>query len=124
VTDEIEAGREFLHCLNNYRPVRAACWLRRADGGGRDLYVALDGLTVGNTREAYVEVLHIVRELKDRYFDPSWVSLIRLDEPLARSLLEFYRQYPGPTPTRPRRPMLGGIEVDEVYIYPPIAARA
>jgi hypothetical protein len=63
--DEIDAGTEFLKRLNAYRPVKAACWLRKSEDEERYLYVALDGLTVENSDSAYREVLRITAEMKD-----------------------------------------------------------
>ena len=117
VRDEIEAGEEFIKKMNDYRPVKAACWLRSSDDEERYLHVARDGLTARNAGLAYVEVLRIEGELKDHYLDPFRIKLIGTDDPLARAVVEVYRRYPGRSSSQFHAPVLGGVPVAEVYIY-------
>jgi hypothetical protein len=123
VTDEIDAGTEFLKRLNAYQPVKAACWLRKSEDEERYLYVALDGLTAANTDLAYGQVLHITREMKDQYIDPFRVKVISPDHCVAKAILDIYRRYPGRIPTRYDGRTFAGMAVAEVYIYPEIEAR-
>jgi hypothetical protein len=118
VTDEIDAGAEFLKRLNTYQPVQAACWLRAAESEERYLYVALDGLTVANSDIAYREVLRIAGEMKDHYIDPFRVKLIDTEHPVAKAVMEIYRRYPGRIPTRFTGRVFAGMAVAEVYVYP------
>jgi hypothetical protein len=124
VTDEIDAGAEFLQRLHASRPVTAACWLREADDEERYLYAAIDGLTVDNSGAAYVEVLRIANAMKDHYIDPFRVKLIGPDHPVAQAVRDVYLRYPGRIPTRfPGRVFAGGTAA-EVYIYPPVGGPA
>ena len=123
VMDEIDAGAEFLKRLNAYRPVKAACWLRKSEDEERYLYAALDGLTTENTDLAYSQVLHITQEMKDQYMDPFRVKLISPDHRIAKAILDIYRQYPGRIPTRYDGRAFAGKSVTEVYIYPQIQAK-
>ena len=120
--DEIEAGKEFLQQLHAYQPVKAACWLRSEDGGGRYLYVALDGLRDDNTDAAYTEVRRIGLAMKDHDFDRFRVRLIRTTDPIAKAVMDIYRRFPGRNPTHFSGPSLGNIPVAEVYIYPTLWA--
>ena len=120
VTDEIDAGREFLLRLDAYAPVVAACWMRGAENEERYLYAALDGLTVDNSDIAYGEVLRIVGQMKDRYLDPFRVKLIGPDHPVAKAILDVYRRYPAPIPTNFGGRVFGSRAAAEVYIYPPL----
>ncbi len=115
---EIDAGEEFIKRLSAYQPVRAACWLRPTEDSERYLYVALEGLTDENIDAGYKEVLRVTREMKDHYIDPFRVRLIRTDHPVAKAILDIYRRFPGPVPTRPGGSSLGGMPVTEAYIYP------
>lgn len=121
VIDEIDAGREFLKRLNAYRPVIAACWLRKDENEERYLYAALEGLTFEKTSDAYNEVLRITKEMTDLYLDPFRVKLVGEDDPVARAVRETYRRYPGRMPTRLNDRIFTGMSVTEVYIYPPLA---
>jgi hypothetical protein len=123
VSDEIDAGAEFIRRLHGYRPVKAAFWLRRAEEGERYLHVALDGLTEHNINDAYVEVLRITQAMKDHYIDPFRVNLVTLDDPVVRAVLDIYRRFPGRVPPRYHGPVLGDVAVAEVYIYPQPAAK-
>jgi hypothetical protein len=121
--DEIDAGAEFLRRLNAYRPVKAACWLRKSEDEERYLYVALDGLTAENTDAAYIQVLRITREMKDQYIDPFRVKLVSPDHRVAKAILDIYRHYAGRIPTRYNGRVFAGTAVTEVYIYPEMEAK-
>ena len=120
VIDEIIAGKEFVKRLNSYQPVKAAYWLRDAEGGERYLFVALDGLTTENSDVAYREVLRITNEMKDHYIDPFRVKLVNPDERVARAVQDIYHRFPGRKPPSTAGPVLGGTAVADVYIYPPL----
>ncbi len=121
--NEIDAGSEFLRRLNQFRHVRAAYWLRGAEDGERYLHVALEGLTDQNIDVAYGEVLRIASEMKDHYIDPFPVKILRVEEPVVQAVVDIYRRFPGRIPTRFNGPVLGGVPVAEVYIYPQFAAK-
>jgi hypothetical protein len=124
VIDEIDAGTEFLKRLNAYRPVKAACWLRKSEDEERYLYVALDGLTVENTGIAYSEILRITREMKGLFLDPFRVKLISPDHPIGQAILDVYRRYPGPISTSYNGRVFASMSVAEVYIYPVIEPKS
>ncbi len=122
VTDEIEAGAEFLKHLHAYRPVKAACWLRGEENEERYLYVALEGLTEDNVDIAYGEVLRSTQGMQHHFMDPFRVKLIRTDNPVARAVLDIYRRYPGRIPPRSNGGVFAGKAVTEAYVYPEIRA--
>ena len=122
VMDEIAAGKEFLKQLDAYQPVKAACWLRSDEGGGRYLYVALDGLTEEKKDAAYGEVGRIARAMTDHDIDYFRVRLIGTTDPIAKAVMDIYRRFPGRNPTRFAGSALGNIPLAEVYIYPPVPA--
>lgn len=120
VSDEIDAGREFLKKLNDFRPVLGACWLLEDESETRYLFIALDGLTVENTGEAYSEVLRISQEMTDHYIDPFRVKLIGCDHPVTKALLEFYQRYKGRARIRVDGQIFAGRSFADLYIYPPL----
>ena len=123
VMDEIAAGEAFIKRLNDHAPVKAACWLRSDEGGERYLYVALDGLNENNTDIAYGEVIRVTQEMKDHYVDPFRVKLVSMNDPIAGAIVDIYRRFPGRVPPRFNGPVLGGVGVAEVYIYPQLPAK-
>lgn len=123
VTDEIDAGAEFLERIDAWRPVKAACWLRRSEDEERYLYVALDGLTDENTDIAYSEVLRIAGEMRGRFIDPFRVKVIPPEHPVAKEVAAIYSRFPGRIPTRFSGRVFAGGAVSEAYIYPELPAR-
>jgi hypothetical protein len=118
VRDEIDAGAEFVRRFGRYAPVAAAFWLRAADKLGRYLYIASDQFTDRNTPAAYTEVARVIREMGDPNLDPFRVKVVRMDNPVVRSVMEIYQQYKGRPPARYEATSLGDVAVDDLYIYP------
>lgn len=52
------------------------------------------------------------------WFSLTDLKLVGSADPLAAGIVELNRKYPGRGPTRTRRPQLGGLPIDEAYIYP------
>jgi len=122
--DEISAGEAFIRRLHDYTPVKAAWWMRNAEGGYRYLYVAIDGLNENNFDLVYGEVRRITREMKDDYYiDPFRVNVVSTNDPVAKAIMDVYRRFPGRIPPRFVGRVLGGVAVAEVYIYPQLPAR-
>lgn len=122
VVDEVEAGKAFIERLHDYAPVAAAWWMRDEEGGPRFLYVAIDGLQPGISGPAYEKVRRVTQEMRDRYIDPFRVKVVGIYDPVAKAVLDLYRRFPGRTPRFEGR-TLGGVGVDEVYIYPQPGAK-
>lgn len=120
VTEEIDAGTEFLQLLNDLQPVRAACWLRAEEHEERYLYVALDGLSTDNMDVAYADVLQATGAMKQHYMDPFRVKLIRTSDPIAKAVMDIYKSFPGRIPTRFGGRVFAGMAFSEVYMYPPL----
>jgi hypothetical protein len=121
--DEIEAGTEFLKRLNAFRPVKAACWLRKSEDEERYLYAALEGLTTDNTDIVYGEVRRITGEMKDHYIDPFRVKVISPEHRVAKAIAEVYHRFPGRIPPRFNGRVFAGMPVAEIYIYPEVQAK-
>ena len=119
VTEDVDAGTEFLRQLHVYQPVRAACWLREPDEECY-LYVALEGLTDDNSDIAYGEVLRVTQGMKDHFIDPFRVKLISTSSPVAKAVMDIYGRFPGRIPSRINGRVFAGNAVEEVYIYPEV----
>jgi hypothetical protein len=118
VSEQIDAGARFLGEFQKYAPVQAAFWLKDSEEGGWSLYVASDRISDENTDTGYGEVLRIAGRLEEPWFDPFQVKLIGTNDPLAQAVLDMHRRYPGKMPTRFHGKALGGVNVEEGYIYP------
>jgi hypothetical protein len=120
VTEQVEAGAEFVRRFSRFAPIQAAFWLNPSEGGRWRLYLVSDQATAENIRTGYLAVFRLLDEMNTLYPEWNQVRLLRTDEPLARAVLDLYRRYPTlPWPHRYRGPGLGDIGVEEAYIYPP-----
>jgi hypothetical protein len=117
VTEQIDAGAKFLGELERKIPVAAAFWLK-APEESRYLYVVWDPLDDKDLDVAYGEVLQIANQMRNPYFDPFRVKLIKPSHALAKAALENLRRFPGRMATRLHRTNFGGVGVDEANIYP------
>ena len=122
VTEQIEAAARFLGEMGKYVPVRVAFWLKESDEDRWKLYVASDQIRQDNIDVAYGEVLRIAGRMRDPNFDPFQVKIVTPGDPYARSAMDVRDRYPAAIPTRLRRRPLGGVQVEEAYIYPRTAA--
>jgi hypothetical protein len=118
VTEKTDAGARFLVEFQNQYPVLAAFWLKDSDYRNWNLYIASEQITDDNFDIAYGEVVRIAGEMQDPWFDMFQVKVIGADDRLAKAAVELQRRYPGRSPARLGSGTFGGVEVDEVYVYP------
>ncbi len=118
VTEQINAGARFLAEFGKYVPVQVAFWLRESDEPYWKLHVVSDKITDDNFDVAYGEVLRIHVAMGDPYFDPFEVKLIGSNERLAKAAMDLQKQYSGHIPARLLGKAIGGVAVDELYVYP------
>jgi hypothetical protein len=123
VDEQIEAGSRFLVAFNNYKPLKAAFWLLTYENDRWYLYLASDKIDDSNFDIAYGEVIQIAHKMDEPKIDPFWVKIVFPNDPLMLGVVEIQRSYQSKLPVLYRRPYLGGIGIDEAYIYPmPVAA--
>jgi len=101
--------------------VTAAFWMKSSEDGQRFLYVASSEVDDKGPRAAYNALLATLRLMPDVGVDPFEIKLIGARHPIARAVLDFQRQHPARLPSRYREARLGGVTIDEAYLYPPIA---
>lgn len=118
VIEETEAGAELIRRFQDFMPLEAAFWLNPAEEGKRALYFASPRIDGDQYKLGLGEILRLVREMRTPYIDPFQIRLIGGDDPLAKAAVEINQEYPGPKPMRVRGKNFGGIQVEEVYIYP------
>jgi hypothetical protein len=118
VMPQLDAGARLVNEFDKYAPVRAAFWLKPRDEGEWYLYLASDQIDDSNFDVAYGEVLRLTGKTPTPWLDPLQVKVISADAPLAKAVLAILARYPGKVPTRYQGRELGGVPVEEVYIYP------
>lgn len=118
VSEHIEAGARFLAEFQKYVPIQSAFWFKDDEESTWWLYVASDQITDENFDLAYKEVVRIAGVLQDPWFDLFLVKVIGEDHRLAKSVAELQHRYPGPSPIHLYGKTVGGVTLDEVYVYP------
>jgi hypothetical protein len=124
VNELIETGARFLEEFNKCYPVAVAFWLKSADENRWHLHIASDKIKEGKTQDTYLEVLRITGQMKALYFDPFYVTLRLMDDPIVRFALDFQHRFPGRMATVFNVPTFEGVEVDGMYLYPPLQSVA
>lgn len=118
VTEQIDAGAELVRQFEQYKPVKAAFWLKASEDARPYLYVASDEIDETNFVLAYGEVVRLLNRMRNPYLDFFRVKVIRGDDPLAQAAVEYHQRFPGRMATRIRESSFGGVFADEAYIYP------
>ena len=116
VTDQVEAGSEFLEEFEKSTRIVVAFWLEEREEGRWRLYVASDWVDEGKLHAAYKEVLRVAKSINNSYFDPFRVTLLALREPMAQAALKIYETHSAKIPLRLRGRIFGGVDAEEVYL--------
>src|SRR5205823_7021215 len=82
------------------------------------LYIATPSVEEKGTLEAYRQLTPVLRSLGDDWVTSSDVMLVGEKHPLVRDALDILRRFPHRMPIRSPRSLLGGIAIEEVYVYP------
>ena len=117
VKEEIDAGRELVRRLGNYRPLKAAFWLKASDNPFRYLYFAADRSDFYPDDLSYREVLRVVDEMQDPDIDPYRLKVVAAEHPLVRDAVKIAEQYPAETGRRQGGGPFGDLYTDDLYIY-------
>ncbi|GAC1470560.1 MAG: hypothetical protein NVSMB9_15760 [Isosphaeraceae bacterium] len=118
VISHIDAGAEFLRRFDQSFPVKIAFWLKGSEGGEWYLYIASEAIDGTNFDLGYGEVLRLTGEKPELGIDPFQVRVVSADDPVARAALDVQNRWPGKMPTRYHGPQLGGVGIEDSYIYP------
>lgn len=120
VERKIEAADNLLSYLQaNGFDIAAACWVKE-ESGLWYLYIASRIVDANGASEAYRELSRLLRKNSNPWIDPFEIKLIKTDEPLAKEIQDLHRRYPELFNTRNRLRELGGMNVGEARIYPPV----
>jgi hypothetical protein len=99
--------------------VRAAGWVKPADEDRWSLYVVTPLVDEQGPIGAYREVYRVLRSLEDVRVKDYEVKLVGEGHRIASDLLEAQPQLPFRGAQRSRLTSVGGMPVEEVYVYPP-----
>ena len=124
VKENIEAGAEFLRDLSDDIPVSVACWVKPAESNSQYLYIASDDINDANIRDAYGEVARTYQNSRSPWLDLFQIKLINSSDPIARDAIAYRDRFPTNVGMRYPGTSIGGLGIDEAYIYPPIPALA
>lgn len=122
VTEQIDAGADFVRDFNDYVPVSVAFWVVSAKSDDVCLYVASDDIDDRNFDVAYGEVLRRLSGKRSQWLDPFQIKLLNSSDPIAQDAIRIRDRYPAPLVTRYGGSSLGGASIDGACIYPPITA--
>ena len=118
VSEQIDAGSKLAKEFDkNYKPLQAAFWLKECEVGQWYFYLASEQIDDTNFADAYGEVIRLVGKGPHIWLDPFQVKVTGLDAPVAKEVNAIQQKYPDMLPMRLRDCMLGGVFMDEVYIY-------
>lgn len=124
VENQIDDGQRLLDRLYEEGfAVRAACWAKPAEEDSWSFYISSPVVDETGVTAAYRQVFRVLRSLGGVWVTDSDIKLVGDKHAVTHDLLDMLRRYPGRMPTRSRRPLLGGVPVDEVYVYPLVKAK-
>jgi len=122
VDELIEDGQRLIDSLLGDRiPVRIACWVKPVEEDRWSLFIGTPLIDQKGAAQAYREVYRVLRGLGPTWVTDSDVKLIGESHPITKEILEIRQRFPGKGAARSRRPTLGGIPIEEIYVYPLIA---
>jgi hypothetical protein len=121
VTEQIQAGADFLRDFNDHYPVSVACWLNPAESDNSYLYIASDKIDETNIDVAYGEVLRQLQAERSLGLDPFRVRLLNSSDPIASDAIRIRDRFPARIPTRYDGSSIGGMSIESAYIYPSLS---
>lgn len=118
VDEEIVAATRFLDEFTKSYPVQFAFWLKEGEHHNWTLNIVSEQITDENFDKAYGEVVRIAHALRDPWFKTRQVTVLGVDERLAKAVADLRHRYPTDKPGRFFGETVDGIEAEEIYVYP------
>ena len=123
VENQITDGEQLLDRLTDDGVViRAAYWVKPSEEDRWYLYIATPLVDQTGSATAYRKAFQVYRTLENPWITDSDIKLVGESHPTTKEVCDLLARHPGRTATRSRRPFLGGMPIEEVYIYPPVQA--
>jgi hypothetical protein len=119
VDRQIEDGKSLLGGLvHDGFDVTVAFWVRTSEEGLWFLYIGSTSVRTMSLADAYRVVYGALRRVPNTEIPISNVKIVDADNPVARSAIEVRDRYPARLPARYNGKRLGGMSIEEAYIYP------
>ncbi len=119
VENQIDEGQWLLDQLEKGGiVVRAACWLKPVAEDRWSLYIATPIVDDMGPLGAYRQVTPALRSLGYDWITGSDIMLVGEEHPIIGDAFEILRRFPHDKPIRSPRSLVGGISVEEVFVYP------
>ena len=121
VENQIDEGQALLDRLSDEGFVfRSASWVKPVEVDRWSLYIVTPVLDEMGKLEAYRQILAVNRSLMNDWITASNLTAVGEKNDVAQGLLEFLRRYAGWRTLAFSPPLLlGGSEIEGLYIYPP-----
>lgn len=124
VTEQIKAGEDFVREFSSQFPVSLAFWMNPAGTDVWYLYIVTPAIDGVSADQAYREVSRLYGTGRFPWLDRFQIKLLGANSDMAQHALTIRNRYPAPLPTRIGDTSIGGLEIDEAYLYPPGPAAA
>jgi hypothetical protein len=118
VMQQIDSRAKLVAEFDKVRPLKAAFWLKDGEERMWYLYRASDKIDDSNFDKADAEVIQILGPDRDLWLDSFQVKVIAADKPLARDVIAIGDAYPTRKLRRVQGRFLGGMSVEDGFIYP------
>jgi hypothetical protein len=119
VEQQIDDGQELTDLLiSDGFDVSAAAWVKPSEEDRWLLYLVSKEVDDRGLSAAYRAVHPVLGKIHAPWVSLADLKLVGPTNPVAADILEINRKYPGRSPTRTRRAQLGGMPIDEAYVYP------
>jgi hypothetical protein len=118
VDSRIDDGLKLLTALANEGfDVTVACWVKTSEEGLWFLYIGSTSVERGKIGDAYAVAYDCLSRIPYVSIELSDIKLVSATNPVAKDALAVRRRYPGRAPTRYHGKRLGGLSIEEAYIY-------
>ena len=119
VADQFYDGRRFVERFAaDGNSVQAAFWVRTDEEGHWFLYVASELYDREGPLAAYRAVRESLEKLGETWISRSEIKVVGPNNPIAKDVLAVMARHSGRLPTRLSDKTLGGMAVEQAYIYP------
>jgi hypothetical protein len=117
---QIDGGKALVESLRQTGfDVTVSGWTKSSEEGDWSLYIASKDVDVRGLADAYRTVYTAIKANPEFGIDPFEVKLVGPQNPIAKGLLDIRGAGVSPVATRSRQPRLGGMSVEETYVYAP-----
>jgi hypothetical protein len=121
VEGKIDDGQRLLvRLVRGGLDIALACWIMSGEDGRWYLYVVSNSVEAQGLTASYGQVVSALPPMSSPWVSLSEVKLIGPNSPVARGLAAVFGKHLGRVPAPPHHPQLGGLAIEEAYVYPPV----